>query len=129
MYEAADITVTGSYTDLVYYKKGSEIWGTPVASDCFGLVAIENQQTTAKPVIEVFPNPARTEARILLRNYNPVENLRYALYNFSGMKVDEGDVSSNPFILERNSLGSGLYVLIISDMIGTIKATTKLNFD
>ena len=113
---------------LVYYKKGSETWGTPVAADCFVLTGTENKVVSPEPSIEVFPNPAETEARILLHNFNPDNNLLYSLYNYSGMKVYEGKASSNPFILKRDGRTSGLYILIISDMSGTIKGRTKITF-
>jgi hypothetical protein len=121
----------GLYTyneSLVYYKKGSETWGTPVATDCSVLTGIDNQMISPEPSVEVFPNPAETEARIVLHGFNPDDNLSYSLYNYSGIKVYEGKASLNPFMLHRESRASGFYILIISDRNGSIKGKIKVNF-
>jgi hypothetical protein len=128
IYEYADLTVYGYYSDLVYYKKGSETWGTPVATDCFILLSTENEVIPQEPSLEVFPNPIESEARILLGSFNPNDNLQYTLYNSSGMKVGEGKISSDPLILHRDGRASGLHILNISDNSGTIIGRTKIIF-
>ena len=123
-----DITVTEYHNSLVYFRKGSEIWGTPVATDCSVLTGSEIREFSNQPDITVIPNPAETEARVFLHGFNPGENLFYSLYNYSGLKVYEGKSISNPFILHRNGRASGLYVLVISDMKGKIQGKTKIIF-
>jgi hypothetical protein len=114
--------------NMVYYKKGSETWGTPLATDCFVLVSNEDKATSMEPFAEVSPNPVETDARIFLNSFNPDDNFLYSLYNYSGMKVSEGTISLNPFIFNRKGLSSGLYILSISDRDGNIKGRTKIIF-
>jgi len=114
--------------NLVYYKKGSETWGTPVATDCSVLVGNESKDTSMKPSVEVIPNPAETEVHELLHDFPKGDNLDYALYNYSGIKMAEGESGSNTFIISRNDLSAGLYILKVADREGLIMAGTKIIF-
>lgn len=114
--------------ELVYFKKGAETWGTPVATDCFILTGTDFGIIPVGPLVEAFPNPAGTETRILLRNSREGQKFRYVLFNYSGIKVQEGDATSNPLILLRNLLPSGLYLLTITDMNGKNAGSIKISF-
>ncbi|MCX6304503.1 MAG: T9SS type A sorting domain-containing protein [Bacteroidetes bacterium] len=128
MYGYSDITVMQYNNSLVYFRKGSEVWGTPVATDCNVLTGTEVIEVPGGPALEAFPNPAVSETRILMHNSAPDEDLRYILYNSSGMKVCEGKAGSNPFILRRDLLPSGLYLLMITGMNGKYAGSVKISF-
>lgn len=112
--------------NLVYYKKGSLTWGTPVSTDCAMLVGVDRKESEGNFVIRVIPNPAETEVQITVPGVNPDDYFLYSLYNYSGIKLLEGKVSSNPFILNRNGRSSGLYFLTISGRNGTVTGRTKI---
>ncbi len=128
MYSFADITIEAYSNDLVYFKKGEETWGTPVSTDCSTLVGFEDKDFASEPAIEVFPNPAGSETRVRLVNARQDENFHYGLYNCSGMKVQEGAFAVGQFILHRNNLPAGLYLLIITGRDGRIAGKMKINF-
>ncbi|MCX6268712.1 MAG: T9SS type A sorting domain-containing protein [Bacteroidetes bacterium] len=113
---------------LAYYKKGTEVWGTPLSTDCSVLTNTENKTVSQESSIDIYPNPAETAAQVFLRGFIGNDNLYFALYNFSGMQVYEGKISANPFTLNRAGRASGLYLLVISDKTGTIIGRSKVNF-
>ena len=128
MYQLADITVEEHTSNLVYFRKGTEVWGTQVATDCTILLGTEEKVSSPGPSIDVFPNPARTEVRIRMSNFNPDENFQFSLYNCSGEKVRTGKLSANPFILNREGLAPGLYLIVVTDVDGRISGSNKINF-
>ena len=112
--------------NLVYYKKGTNSWGTPITTDCFTLLSIEGKKAEVQTGIKVVPNPAETEAQVTLHGFNPDDSWNFTLYTYSGIKVFSGKVSSNQFILSRDGLASGFYILTISDRDGAIKGRTRM---
>ena len=113
---------------LVYYRKGTETWGTPVATDCATLTGMENKLCPAESPVRVYPNPAETEIRITLDQNSRNDNISYTLYNYSGVKVREGICSSPGFILERSNLSAGLYILVITYRGGIFEGKAKVSF-
>lgn len=68
--------------------------------------------------LRVFPNPLTNETQILF----PDSKFRkITLYNSSGQIVLEGFCESNSYVLKRNDLTSGLYLLISEDKSSTNK--------
>jgi hypothetical protein len=112
--------------NLVYYKKGAISWGTPITTDCFTLLRIEGKDAEVQKGIKVLPNPAETEVQVTLEGFNPDDSWNFTLYNYSGIRVFSGKASSNQFILSRDGLASGLYILTISDRNGAIKGRTRI---
>ena len=128
MYAYFDITVEQYDNHLVYFNKGSETWGWPVATDCPGLVT-KTDEVSVPVTAEASPNPATTATRISLSSARNDERFQYALYNSMGTRVGGGRTESNPFTLQRNGLKPGLYLLIITDMQGIKKGTAKIIFE
>ncbi len=113
---------------LVYYRKGTETWGTPVATDCSALTGVDDKLIRAGFPVRVYPNPAETETTINLDQKLLKDNLSFSLYNYSGAKVREGLFTAPVFLLERGQLSPGLYILIISDKTGIIQGKAKISF-
>jgi hypothetical protein len=127
-YQADPPMVSQMIEDLVYYKKGSVSWGTPVASNCFVLVDVESTLADLYPRVDVVPNPAETSVQITLHGFLPDDHPGYSLYNYSGIRVLAGKAITNPFVISRGGLPSGLYILTINDENGMIRGKTKIFF-
>lgn len=125
--EYADIGLTRKATNLVWFKKGAETWGTPVATDCSGLIT-GIAEGVVKRGIEVFPNPARSGITVRIENTREVSGYQYCLYNYSGALVSKGPVAANPLIIQRNQLSPGIYLLILYDSKGEIVGKSNVSF-
>ena len=68
--------------------------------------------------IQVFPNPLSDETKVL---FPDSKTKKIKLYNSSGQIVLEDICESNSYILKRNNLASGLYMLISEDKSVTYK--------
>jgi hypothetical protein len=110
---------------MVYYKKGNETWGTPVASGCKQLVPAEVLTKSYRPEIKIKPNPAETLAEITLEGFPP-SGLSYSLTNDLGQSVLMLGIHSNPFSLNCAGLPAGLYVLGIMDGNGSILGMKRM---
>jgi len=128
MYQLADVSVEEHTSNLVFFKKGTEVWGTQVSTDCSILLGTGEKVISPVSSIEVFPNPAETEVRIRMCNFSPVGNFSFSLYDCSGEKVRYGKLSTNPFLFNRDGLAPGLYLLIVTDGDGRITGKNKINF-
>ena len=112
---------------LVYYKKGSETWGTPIAPDCTILLGEEQDKNSAEAVsIEVVPNPFTDNARIVLHGIAAPGNLTWSVVDFSGARVAAGTVSGPSFLIDRQGLPAGLYMLLIAGDDGRLVAKGKM---
>jgi len=113
-------------TIMVYYKKGTETWGNPLAADCSALSGITELPSPAKVGIQ--PNPADAQTLVTIIKKNPGETFFYSLLNINGKKVYGGSTEAESFVLPRNGLSSGLYILVISDAGGNVKARARVLF-
>ena len=114
--------------NLVYYKKGTISWGTPITTDCLSLLSIESKVAEVQRGITVVPNPAENEVQVTIHGFNPDDCCHFTLYNYTGARVCSGRAHSNQFILSREGYASGLYVLTISDRDGAIIGRTRIIF-
>lgn len=73
---------------------------------------------SAQNDIQVFPNPLSDETKVL---FPDSKTKKIKLYNSSGQIVLEDICESNSYILTRNNLASGLYMLISEDKSVTYK--------
>jgi hypothetical protein len=110
---------------MVYYKKGSETWGTPLAPNCSALLPVETLANAVVPVIIINPNPVETQAEISLEGFKQ-SGLRYILYNGLGQRMCLQEIHSDTFIFDRFSLPGGLYVITVIDDTNSILAMKKL---
>jgi len=110
---------------MVYYKKGSETWGTPLAIDCYALLGYENKVVSHEPDIEVIPNPVETLAEISLEGFIQTD-LQYILVNSFGQQVLSGEIHSLHFSFNRLDLPGGLYIMTMVDDKNSIIARIKI---
>jgi hypothetical protein len=113
--------------ELVYCKKGSVSYGTPLAPNCDVLLKI-NEQREKEIKISVNPNPVDTRAEVILANTGQ-SVLYYFLTNSYSQQVLSGEVISNSFILDRRSLAAGIYILTISDKNNNLLGRKKILFE
>ena len=111
---------------LVYYKKGSETWGTPVATDCNALVPVPSMTAAQKTVVRIIPNPIETNGTIIVENYFPGDPLQLIIYDFVGRKVAEIIIKSASTELPNENLSSGLYFFTLSGRSGSIIEKGKI---
>ncbi len=122
---AADLYVEEHRYDLVYFRKGTETWGTPVAYDCAALLT-GMDEIPAAPWMTVYPNPATSEIMInISTGFNPE---KYLLTDLSGRRAAEGTFEG-PFRVQRNGLAPGIYLLTITDGKGTVVGRSKVVFE
>lgn len=106
------------FTDtLAFYKKGSEVWGTPVATNCAVLTGQPNPDVPESFFIRIFPNPVESEAVVTLPGVTG--SIEYQIYNSNGVKVKEGTGQTNPMQLSFRQLPAGLYIMIFRETPGT----------
>ena len=111
--------------NLVYFKKGSEIWGTPISTNCKSFMPVEEKRKHELPDLRIIPNPLETQADIYLDNVLQT-NLHYLLINEMGVDVQNKEITTNPFNLNRSGLQSGIYFLLILDDKNTILFRKKI---
>ncbi len=73
---------------------------------------------TASETMDVYPNPLTTETTI---TFNDNELKRIKLYNAAGQLVFQDICSSDSYILKRNNLATGLYLLLSEEKTGIHK--------
>jgi hypothetical protein len=112
--------------ELVYYKKGTETWGTPIAPDCDIILGIGNEiHDNFASDITVFPNPMISNSRIIINRV--LDNtLSLLLYDFKGILLRKEVLDQSSFTLCRQELKSGLYLLVIQNADGTLVGEKKL---
>ena len=115
-----------TYTEyIVYYQKGSVIWGTPVAPNCMTLVPIDNQPK--QPVdIEIIPNPVVSSADVHTSGLEDVSGMTFTLLDGFGRKIMTLEVPAKIFNLDCSSLHPGLYLYRLIDNSGKSLHTGKL---
>jgi hypothetical protein len=112
--------------ELVYYERGNEIWGTPVSTDCNTLLGTAQTKSNNKPVIQIIPNPVKTQAEIVIQGHQPDDNLSIILYDYSGKIIFEEKINSNPYNFHRGDLPAGLYILTLYDKTDVVIGREKI---
>lgn len=77
--------------------------------------------------IKIFPNPASDQMKCML-NTTQVKGWSYTLVGIDGKKLRNEKIISNEFMIEKKSLASGIYFLLITDEIGWRVRTMKVVF-
>lgn len=96
----------------VYYKKGSEIWGTPINCSTFlNLRIISNNNSS----IKVFPNPSIGVTNIQIQDFNASDNWSFQLLDVTGKVVRSSTILKAAFILQRENLPLGVYFYQINN--------------
>ncbi|HSN50664.1 MAG TPA: T9SS type A sorting domain-containing protein, partial [Bacteroidales bacterium] len=114
------------YTNLVYYKKGEEEWGIPLAASCTLIVPVNEKVNT--PRVTIFPGPVVSSATLNIRGTQEKEQFTLALLDISGRVMKEYSFSGSSFHFDRNNLSSGIYFVRISGNSGNIVQTVRVVF-
>jgi hypothetical protein len=92
--------------ELVYFKQGSESWGTPVATDCNTLVGIDDRKTTVDNSLRLFPNPASDRITISSSSKGLL-----SILNLNGQQVLHQTLTSPSTTFDISTLSPGIYVV------------------
>lgn len=98
---------------LLYYKKGSEVFGTPVTCSTIQHLGVDDIETNSFSV-SVSPNPFSdmTSLNISSNNFRAYS---LEIYNLLGRSIRVAENIHTPeYIIERGSLPSGIYFYIVS---------------
>ena len=120
---------TEEQNELVYFHKGNEIWGTPVATDCNTLVGLEHQATSSLTHLGIAPNPAKSYLTIDLA-IESVLIRELKIYDILGKQMAVIAISplENQINLNVFSWPRGVYVIKIDDIKnGTMTKLFVLN--
>jgi hypothetical protein len=111
-----------NYTSaMVYYKKGSQEWGTPLAPDCSTLVPVSESIRTETISVEITPNPVWSVAAVRVSGITKTIGLTFSLFDGFGRKIRTIPLPGNVFTLNREGLPSGLYLYTLADpQVGTL---------
>ena len=92
--------------EVIYYKKGSETWGTPL--DCDSLLQVGTEEYDIKEDINFYPNPATGKVTLTLPSTLkfPCELL---LTDISGRVIDKFIIYSKTQLIDITDLRPGLY--------------------
>jgi hypothetical protein len=96
--------------DLVYYKKGSETWGTPVATDCEELVGIYKKSNHVMAESCIRPNPVSGQATLVTRNIRTYDRTFFVLTDLAGKDIMQVPVKGPSVSLDFSSIPKGLYI-------------------
>lgn len=113
------------YDHLVYFKKGSETYGTPVATDCSTLTGVD-ETPAGGSAIRILPNPARTTAQVIAGGKSLPEGTQVMLTDQLGRIILKETMKGNAASLNVEGLRSGLYIVRLTTPSGAIPATAKL---
>lgn len=79
---------------LVYYKKGNETWGNPLAPTCQSLINKVENRIAINSKINIYPNPSSTSIYIELLNFNDAQ-ADIEFYSPDGKLVLKSIVNTN----------------------------------
>jgi len=101
------------YRNLVYFKKGNEVWGTPVATDCNILLPNEEKKDKNKVSICFVPNPVEYSSTIRISGTDNNLGLTISIYDLLGRNVRTIAVEGEDASFSRDGLPSGLFLYIL----------------
>lgn len=115
VYVIPDYTPEYSTENLVYFKKGSEIWGTPVSADCHTLVHVNDLNPVPAAKVTIFPNPVTTVATIYVENLDLRTEPEIIMNDMLGRTVFRSGIQNKLTHFNRNEIQNGAYILFIAN--------------
>ncbi|MEI7663330.1 MAG: T9SS type A sorting domain-containing protein [Bacteroidota bacterium] len=109
-----DDQITQNYYKCVYFKKGTETWGSPVGTQCSPLLDVQEQSSLTTQQVRIVPNPMKNQAEVLFEGVNLNDNLQFVVFNIVGKEVFRQSVTSNHLTFDKNNLTSGLYIYLLT---------------
>jgi len=117
---------TWGESSLVYYRKGNETWGTPVATDCSILVGQQPPPSSAEKNILIIPNPFSYKADVIIPGISEGEKVKFILYDEFGRIAWTMNPVAAPYRIYRNNFIAGMYFLIILREDGSVDGKVKV---
>ncbi len=102
----------GSVHSLVYFKKGTEEWGLPVAESCSILLG---EAEVPAPETIIYPNPVTGKAEIHLPDRSFTLPVTLFVYSLSGQMIRRETIHTPTYIWERDRIKAGMYLMILQD--------------
>jgi len=102
----------GIENKLVYYKKGSESWGTPLI-----ITGIPNNYIN--PPIEIYPNPAM--GNIWIKTQTSDLPMIFELVDLKGQILMNEEINSDLYSINIDNYDSGIYIYRIHTHNGIYK--------
>lgn len=93
-------------TNLVYYKKGDEIWGTPWATDCSALVPVYRAPELHQTGLRFSPNPATTHITISAPFTGEL-----TIVNLNGQVLVQQTLNELTTTIDISTLPAGIYLV------------------
>jgi len=112
---------TQEFHRLVYFKKGTETWGSAVGTECSPILDVDEQLQGSTSQVRVVPNPMKNQARVIIEGLTISADLDFVLYNLVGKEVYRMKINSSNSIFDRNNLTTGLYIYTLTGKEVTIK--------
>jgi len=103
----------------VYFKKGTEDWGTPIDFDSLTSIQIKESN---KLSVSVFPVPFQD---ILIIEYGISGTITYRLYNLLGENLSAGIFTNGRIVINTAEVPSGFYFVEVRNIEGQ-KSTRKI---
>jgi hypothetical protein len=100
---------------LLYYKKGNETWGTPIAPSCESL--INGISSTLKPVamFHLSPNPAGDNTTLFSETNS---SYTVAIYSTNGKLLKTIKHHGQNLTLYKKNFGNGMFIIKIQTLNG-----------
>jgi hypothetical protein len=118
--------ITTHVIELIYFRKGVETWGTPLAPTCVALLGVNEKSELGIPKIFISPNPVLSQSEFKLTGLKPGESAEIILLDCAGREVYRNILDSNPFIFKRENVPNGLYILKVEGIIRKFVITSKV---
>lgn len=114
---------------LSYFSKGDETWGTPHDFDCSDMVAVKTILPETPLSLQIIPNPVQTRAEIKVKGFRWYGASNFFLYDFMGREILRDTFESDTYVLERDHIPKGIYVVLIWDKSKTHVVSEKVVFE
>jgi len=109
---------------IVYYKKGTEEWGTPL--QCTLLSTSVHQLEKNANQVRVAPNPFSDFTKIEIENYKEGEIFNLKIFDAMGKEYYSREISQKKFVLQKKDLSTGIYFFQLQNIQEGIKHVGKL---
>lgn len=96
---------------LVYYKKGTNEWGTPLQ------IVTGINKNKINSIVSLYPNPSNDKIKIAS---DGIQDSFYRIYNYEGREILNGYFTSNEEVISVKELTSGIYSVVILNESGTV---------
>ncbi len=109
--------ITTNYKILVYYKKGTETWGSPL--DCETLLHVGLPEYQLNRNISIYPNPTNGKITVSAPNGLTLP-CRFDLFDISGRFVKELTMNQQEQTVDVSELPAGLYTYKLTTAKGEV---------